>query len=67
MPQNGIAIPDAMAKAKEQFTALDHNRDGKLDTPELDELAGNAPATVAPQPRGEEPPAREEMEERRWW
>jgi phosphatidylethanolamine-binding protein (PEBP) family uncharacterized protein len=59
--KKGIAIPDAMAKAKEQFTALDHNRDGKLDTPELDELAGNAPATGAPQPRGEEPPAREEM------
>jgi len=59
--KKGIAIPDAMAKAKEQFNAFDHNRDGKLDTPELDELAGNAPATVAPQPRGDEPPAREEM------
>jgi phosphatidylethanolamine-binding protein (PEBP) family uncharacterized protein len=59
--KNGIAIPDAMAKAKEQFNAFDHNRDGKLDTPELDELAGNAPASGAPQPRGEEPPAREEM------
>jgi phosphatidylethanolamine-binding protein (PEBP) family uncharacterized protein len=59
--KKGIAIPDAMAKAKEQFNAFDHNRDGKLDTPELDELAGNAPATGAPQPRGEEPPAREEM------
>jgi hypothetical protein len=31
--KKGIAIPDAMAKAKEQFNALDHNRDGKLDTP----------------------------------
>ncbi|MFO1484297.1 MAG: YHYH protein [Verrucomicrobiaceae bacterium] len=59
--KKGIAIPDAMAKAKEQFNAFDHNRDGKLDTPELDELAGNAPATGAPQPRREEPPAREEM------
>lgn len=59
--KKGVAIPDAMAKAKEQFNAFDHNRDGKLDTPELDELAGNAPATGAPQPRGEEPPAREEM------
>lgn len=59
--KKGIAIPDAMAKAKEQFNAFDHNRDGKLDTPELDELAGNAPASGAPQPRGEEPPAREEM------
>ncbi|MBE2281986.1 MAG: YHYH protein [Prosthecobacter sp.] len=59
--KKGIAITDALAKAKEQFTALDHNRDGKLDTPELDELAGNAPAPDAPQPRGEEPPAREEM------
>ncbi|MBX7207528.1 MAG: YHYH protein [Verrucomicrobiaceae bacterium] len=59
--KKGIAIPDAMAKAKEQFTALDDNRDGRLDTPEMDELAGNAPATGAPQPRGEEPPAREEM------
>ena len=59
--KNGTAIPDAMAKAKEQFNAFDHNRDGKLDTPELDELAGNAPAGDAPQPRGDEPPAREEM------
>lgn len=59
--KKGIAITDALAKAKERFTALDHNRDGKLDTPELDELAGNAPAPDAPQPRGEEPPAREEM------
>ena len=59
--KKGIAIPEAMTKAKEQFNAFDHNRDGKLDTPELDELAGNAPATGAPQPRGEEPPAREEM------
>ena len=59
--KSGIAIPDAMAKAKEQFNAFDHNRDGKLDTPELDELAGNAPSTGAPQPRREEPPAREEM------
>jgi hypothetical protein len=24
--------PIAMAKAKEQFNAFDHNRDGKLDT-----------------------------------
>lgn len=59
--KNGVAIPDAMAKAKEQFNAFDHNRDGKLDTPELDELAGKAPATGTPQPRGDEPPAREEM------
>jgi phosphatidylethanolamine-binding protein (PEBP) family uncharacterized protein len=59
--KKGVAILDAMAQAKEQFTALDHNRDGKLDTPELDELAGNAPAGVAPRPRGDEPPAREEM------
>jgi phosphatidylethanolamine-binding protein (PEBP) family uncharacterized protein len=54
--KKGIAIPEAMAKAKEQFNAFDHNRDGKLDTPELDELAGKAP-----RPRGDEPPAREEM------
>jgi phosphatidylethanolamine-binding protein (PEBP) family uncharacterized protein len=59
--KKGVAITDALAKAKEQFNAFDHNRDGKLDTPELDELAGNAPATGAPQPRGDEPPAREEM------
>ena len=44
----------ALAKAKEQFNAADHNRDGKLDTPELDELAGTAPAEPIPQPRGEE-------------
>ncbi|MFM7605412.1 MAG: YHYH protein, partial [Prosthecobacter sp.] len=59
--KKGIAITGALAKAKEQFNAFDHNRDGKLDTPELDELIGDAPATVAPQPRGEERPAREEM------
>ncbi len=59
--KKGIAIPEAMAKAKEQFNTFDHNRDGKLDTPELDELAGKAPAPGAPQPRGEEPPARKEM------
>jgi phosphatidylethanolamine-binding protein (PEBP) family uncharacterized protein len=59
--KNGTAIPEAMAKAKEQFNAFDHNRDGKLDTPELDELAGKAPAGDAPRPRGDEPPAREEM------
>jgi phosphatidylethanolamine-binding protein (PEBP) family uncharacterized protein len=52
--KKGIAIPDAMAKAKEQFNTFDHNRDGKLDTPELDELAGTAPAEPIPQPRGEE-------------
>ncbi|MBE7494309.1 MAG: YHYH protein [Verrucomicrobiaceae bacterium] len=59
--KKGTPFAEAMTKAKEQFTALDHNRDGKLDTPELDELAGNAPATGTPQPRGDEPPAREEM------
>jgi phosphatidylethanolamine-binding protein (PEBP) family uncharacterized protein len=52
--KKGIAIPNAMAKAKEQFNAFDHNRDGKLDTPELEELAGKAPAEPIPQPRGEE-------------
>jgi phosphatidylethanolamine-binding protein (PEBP) family uncharacterized protein len=61
--KKGASLADAMAKAREQFNALDHNRDGKLDTPELDELAGNAPATSAPQPRGEEPPAREKMKQ----
>jgi phosphatidylethanolamine-binding protein (PEBP) family uncharacterized protein len=60
--KKGVAIPEAMAKAKEQFNTFDHNRDGKIDTPELEELSGNAPAGAAPQPRGDEPPAREEME-----
>jgi phosphatidylethanolamine-binding protein (PEBP) family uncharacterized protein len=59
--KRGIAIPDAMAKAREQFHSFDHNRDGKLDTPELDELTAHASATGAPQPRREEPPAREVM------
>ncbi|GEP41379.1 hypothetical protein BGE01nite_06700 [Brevifollis gellanilyticus] len=59
--KKGDPLPDALAKAREQFNGLDHNRDGKLDAPELDELVGNAPATGAPQPRGEEPPAREKM------
>ncbi len=59
--KKSVAIPEAMAKAKEQFNTFDHNRDGKLDTPELNELAGNASAGDAPRPRGDEPPAREEM------
>jgi phosphatidylethanolamine-binding protein (PEBP) family uncharacterized protein len=59
--KNGTSLAEAMAKAKEQFNTFDHNRDGKLDTPELDELAGNAPAGDAPRPRGDEPPARAEM------
>jgi len=62
--KSGASLADAMAKAKEQFNAFDHNRDGILDTPELEELAGNAPTQGAPrQPRGEEPPAREEMKQ----
>lgn len=59
--KKGTPIADAMMKAKEQFNTFDHNRDGKLDTPELDELAGKAPAGDAPRPRDNEPPAREEM------
>ncbi len=59
--KKGTPLAEAMAKAKKQFNTFDHNRDGKLDTPELDELAGNAPAGDAPRPRGDEPPAREEM------
>jgi phosphatidylethanolamine-binding protein (PEBP) family uncharacterized protein len=59
--KKGNAIPEAMAKAKEQFNTFDHNRDGNLDTPELDELAGKAPAGEAPRPRADEPPALEEM------
>jgi phosphatidylethanolamine-binding protein (PEBP) family uncharacterized protein len=59
--KSDVSLADAMAKAKEQFNAFDHNRDGILDTPELEELAGNAPTQGAPrQPRGDEPPAREE-------
>ena len=50
--KNGLALADALAKARELFNTFDHNRDGKLYTPELDELAG----AVAPQerPRGDE-------------
>ena len=59
--KSAASVSGALAKAKEQFNTFDHNRDGKLDTPELDELAGNAPAGDAPRPRGDEPPAREEM------
>jgi phosphatidylethanolamine-binding protein (PEBP) family uncharacterized protein len=44
--KSGDSISDALAKAREQFNALDHNRDGKLDTPELEELAGNAPPAL---------------------
>lgn len=58
--KSGEPLAEAMAKAKEQFNTFDHNRDGKLDTPELGELAGNAPAE-----RGAGgPPAREGMERR---
>ena len=59
--KSGAPLAEAMAKAKEQFNTFDHNRDGKLDTPELDELTASAPAGEAPRPRGDEPPAREEM------
>jgi phosphatidylethanolamine-binding protein (PEBP) family uncharacterized protein len=59
-----VSLSDAMAKAKEQFTAADHNRDGKLDTPELEELAANAATQGSPrQPRGDEPPARDKMKQ----
>ncbi len=60
--KSGTSLVEALAKAKEQFNAADHNRDGKLDTPELDELAGAAPTQQSTrQPRGEEPPVREDM------
>ena len=60
--KNGTPLAVALARAKEQFNAADHNRDGKLDTPELDELAGATPVQESTrQPRGEEPPAREDM------
>lgn len=52
--KNGTPLAEAMAKAKEQFNTFDHNRDGKLDTLEFDELAGNALTD-------DEPPARDEM------
>ena len=57
--KSGAPLAEAMAEAREKFRSLDHNQDGKLDTPELDELAGNAP----PQrnPRGNEPPPRDDM------
>ena len=54
--KSGAPLADAMAEAREKFRSLDHNQDGKLDTPELDELAGNAPPQRAP--RGKEPPPR---------
>ncbi|MCB1211780.1 MAG: YHYH protein, partial [Verrucomicrobiales bacterium] len=59
--KKGIAVTEALAKAKQQFNAFDHNRDGQLDTPELGELAGNAPSVGSPPPRREDPPVREEM------
>ncbi|MCB1274962.1 MAG: YHYH protein [Prosthecobacter sp.] len=40
--KSGLSVADALAKAREQFNTFDHNRDGRLDTTELDELAGNA-------------------------
>ncbi|MBL9146074.1 MAG: YHYH protein [Verrucomicrobiaceae bacterium] len=58
--KTGASLSEALSKAKEQFTAFDHNRDGKLDTPELDELAGQAPPQDAPRAPRDEPPARHE-------
>jgi len=57
----GGSLADALAKAREQFNNFDHNRDGQLDRPELDELAGKSgPREDRPQ-AGSEPPPREEM------
>ncbi|HBJ82807.1 MAG TPA: hypothetical protein DDZ88_02810 [Verrucomicrobiales bacterium] len=52
----GQPLAEAMAKAKEQFNAFDHNRDGKLDTAELEKLAGNALSS-----RSDESPASDEI------
>ncbi|MDP1586744.1 MAG: YHYH protein [Prosthecobacter sp.] len=54
--KTGQPLAEAMAKAKEQFNAFDQNRDGKLDTAELEKIAGNAPSS-----RSDEPPARDEL------
>lgn len=61
--KRGVAIPDALAKARDQFNAFDHNRDGRLDTPELNELTSSAPTAGAPPPGRHGSPAREEMKE----
>lgn len=59
------SIADALQKAREQFNAFDHNRDGQLDTPELAELSGGeGPRGGNPPPRGDAPPPREEMRPR---
>lgn len=52
--KSGVSLAEAMAKAKEQFNTFDHNRDGRLDAPELEEFAGNAPATREGMERGED-------------
>lgn len=52
--KNGTSLAEAMAKAKKQFNTFDHNRDGNLDTPELDELTGDTSAAPISQPRGEQ-------------
>ncbi len=59
--KKGLALTEAMSKAKEQFNAADHNRDGKLDTPELDALNEKTTVGDPPPPRSDEPPARDEM------
>jgi phosphatidylethanolamine-binding protein (PEBP) family uncharacterized protein/Ca2+-binding EF-hand superfamily protein len=53
-------LADALQKAREQFTAFDHNQDGQLDRPELDELVGKAPEGDPPA-RNEDAPKRDAM------
>ena len=55
---NGGTLADALQKARETFDQFDHNRDGILDRPELEEMASNsAPPSGGPPPRRDEEPA----------
>ena len=56
----GGTLAEALQKAKEQFLSLDHNKDGVLDSHELEELASNTPPPKTepnerPMRKGEEP------------
>ncbi len=57
----GGTLADALQKAKAQFMALDHNKDGVLDAAELEEQASNGPPpndkqAETPMRTREEPP-----------
>ena len=55
--RGGGTLADAMAKARSEFTALDHNADGKLDLSELSPTTAAAPTEQPSGRLGGAPPA----------